>query len=190
MGGLDPYGTDIAMGAGGDLVVTPSGGLADQSGALNCAQALVLRLRTTAGELPLHSDYGSVLLTQIGAKALDDGLAVTKATSELQRILEADTRFLAASDITATSDPANPTVLRVGFALELTGGEAVLVDDAADPRLDEISVNDTPTLDSFGDDVDLLDGAEVLADVDDELPELEQFLGDEDAAADSDAEDT
>lgn len=61
------YGTDLDVvffkdDYGGDLEVSPQRGLATVSAADNVKQALLIRLHTAVGELPLHPEFGNPAL--------------------------------------------------------------------------------------------------------------------------------
>lgn len=154
----DPYGVDLYLHpTSGDLVVGAHGGLAFIQGPENCAQALSLRARTYPGELPLHPDYGSILAaTLIGQHTDDDLLAQATATREIRTILENDRRFAQATDLQTRIDPANPNARHVAVRLELAGGEALIVGNLADARVDELDLTgssaDPETIDSLTDD--------------------------------------
>ncbi len=63
----DPYGTDLAVTTGGHLTWTGTGDLAVASGLANVQGALVRRLVTALGTLPMHpATYGSGLPSLIG----------------------------------------------------------------------------------------------------------------------------
>lgn len=96
---VDDYRVDIGITDGGDLDVLGTGGLALRTGPANAAQALVLRLRTARGDLPLHPEYGSMLEQRLtGAKA-DPVLATSQVNLELREAISADPRFAAATNI-------------------------------------------------------------------------------------------
>lgn len=181
----DPYGIDLLLSDDGDLVVSPSGDITTITGAMNCAQTVVQRLRTRPGELPLHLDWGSTLDAIVGTKALDETIAAAYAANEARALIDSDRRFLAVRDVQAQTAEGDVTRVAVRITLALALGEEVTVGDVATPRLDEVLVDDASTLadfDSSGD-AALLDGLEDAAeayDPEDETPELEEFLGEED----------
>lgn len=174
----DEYGIDVAIGADGDLVVGPTGALALVGDTDNVVQALRLRMMTTPGELPLHPDYGSDLKRRLVGSKIDEPFAASVANIELRRLLEQDQRFAAATDVTIRTGPETPNVEAVSATLVLAGGEQLTVESLADPRADEINFDDAPTLADFSDDpsLDTFDGAG-FSDLDDDLPDLESFIG-------------
>lgn len=136
----DIYGTDVLLSDAGDFSVTPAGQLALISGPMNPAQALVNRLRTAPGELPLHPDYGNALARSVvGTKTNDPTLVVSHVNTELRNVMEADQRFLKAENIVATQDPADPSRTGVYVELVLAGGD----------RLTTVDVTDTPSITDF-----------------------------------------
>jgi hypothetical protein len=176
---LDPYGADLQISDAGDLVVTPTGDLALISGPLNCGQALTLRLRTAAGELPLHPDYGSDLDRRlIASRTSDDELALTSARVLLSKIVRADSRFLAVRDLSTTRLNASGTQLAIACKLALAARDSIAVTSLAAPRGDEISVTtDLPSLDELT--TTAVSDLAFLTDTDldlDELPDLDAFI--------------
>lgn len=179
----DPYGIDLLLTPDGDLSVNPGGSLAVVAGPENCVQALQLRLRTHPDELPLHDDYGSALAAQaIGTKAGDDQLLAALARVEVQRILEADLRFLAARNLQAQTDPADPQRAQVSMRLELAGGEELIVSDLVEARIDEIDPGDPDlSIDEMASDLDedalaMLDAADYEAEDLGEPDDFADFL--------------
>jgi hypothetical protein len=173
----DPYGTDVLLTNDGDLAVTPAGQLALVDGPMNCAQALVMRLRTSPGELPLQPDYGNAIAPRIiGTKTNDPTLVVSKLNIELRAIFTADRRFLRAERITASSDPAYPTRTGVYIELVLAGGDRLTAADVANtPALDAFSA--TPELAESIDPDELADIAGANPDeLEDDIPELAEDL--------------
>jgi hypothetical protein len=179
----DPYGCDVLLTNDGDFSVTAAGQLALVDGPMNCAQALVCRLRTSLGELPLQPEYGNSIELLIGSKANDPTLVVSKVNIELRDIFQHDRRFLRAEKISAQGDPIYPARTGVYVELVLAGGDRLAVDD----------VGDTPGLEAFNaqpeiaDDLDPDAIADLLGpnpDDSDDVPELAEDL--EGSASDSD----
>lgn len=176
----DGYGTDFALSPAGDLIVTPSGDVAALSGPLNAGQAMLNRLRTTPGELPLHPDYGSSVMELIGTKQLDESLAAAHVTNDLRTLVNADRRFSSAQATVQRGD-ANGGSEQVRVQISLVGGELLTldsIDSLSDVSLDELDVSAPPTLADLTADLDpALSGIEALVDPDDELPELADLIG-------------
>ncbi len=163
----DAYGIDLAIGPDGDLVITPTGDAATLSGPENCTQALLLRVRTYPGELPLHPDYGSGLADRvIGSKGIDSDLMAAQANVDLREIIDSDPRFLSASGITVSEVPENPRAARVGLRLRLADRDELVISDLLDVRVDEINPGEVLDVDLDGADLEFLGE-------DDELPDLE-----------------
>jgi hypothetical protein len=180
----DPYGTDVLLTNDGDISVTAAGQLALIDGPMNCAQALVSRLRTYPGELPLQPEYGNSLEPLIiGTKTNDPTIVVSKVNAELRDIFQHDRRFLRAESISAQTDPAYPARTGVYVELVLAGGDRLAVDD----------VGDSPGLEAFNaspeiaDEIDADELADLLGpnpDDSDDVPELAEDL--EGSASDND----
>lgn len=168
----DAYGIDLRLSSDGDLMVSRTGDLLTVQGPENVAHALTLRMRTYPGELPLHDEYGSALLSKvIGAKSSDDAILASQARIEVQRILESDRRFLAARDVTALVDPDDPTIATVSLTLELAGGDTLLVGDLTRPRIDQV-ITAADQLDS-----DLVEASDLFDDEDPDLDDFDDELG-------------
>lgn len=86
----DPYGVDLAMTSGGDLVVASSGALGTVGEVGVLAQALWLRTQTEPEEVPLHEDFGVTL--PVGGKMNPAGVAALVGT-QLARTPQEDARF-------------------------------------------------------------------------------------------------
>lgn len=176
----DGYGTDVALGPNGDFIITPAGDVASLNGPLNCAQAMLNRLRTTPGELPLHPAYGSTVADLIGSKLLDESLAAAHVTNDLRTLVNADRRFSSAQASVLRGD-ANGGSETIKVEVGLGGGEQLTLDsiDAlSDVSLDELDVSAPPTLTDLTADLDpALTGLEALVDPDSDLPELADLIG-------------
>lgn len=175
----DLYGVDVRLTDDGDLAVAPDGSVIDAAGPVNCAQALVLRMRCWPTELALHPNYGSTLERRlIGAKG-DPDLGRSAANAELRAAIESDRRFLSAREIAATINPDRPNILAISLKLRLADGDELDVTNLADLRADEILTVDPALL--AGDDA-LLDSEDTFLADDgddfDELPDIEILLDD------------
>ncbi len=155
----DPYGSDIAFTADGNLVVQANGALGMVDGPDTCVQAVRMRFQTSRGELDLHPDYGSDLQGHIGDK-LDRDQLRSQATIELRRLVDGDRRFLGATDINASpaGDPGTrggDTGTIISCKMQLAAGDVLNVTDLTTPDLSvSVSPSDTP-----------IDDADVLPDL-------------------------
>lgn len=132
---LDIYGTDIAIDpATGDVIVGPDGALGTITGPDNCVQALKLRMATWPGELTEDPSYGSDFQRIVGKK-YDPTVLAAEARTQLNDIAGTDARFLAVDSTTATVD-GQPTAVKVGVTLSLSGGEKIVVADLTDTDFD------------------------------------------------------
>jgi len=139
----DPYGVDLRLTDDGDLALTGTGGLAHVQGALNVAQAMVLRLRTWPGALPLHPDYGNPLEERlVGRHARDFDLSRTEARAVAVAIVDADRRVSAVQNITVDPDDDAALGIRVGMEVVLTSGEVLDVADVLALDLDALDLVD------------------------------------------------
>lgn len=130
----DPFGVDIALTAGGDVVVWPNGAVGTITGPPNAVQALQMRMRTRPGELTLHPDYGSNF-GQIIGKKYDLQIIQAEGKNEIGRVIDQDPRFLAGQDVIAEAIDGQATGARVGATLVLTTGERITVSDIAEPDI-------------------------------------------------------
>jgi len=102
------YGTDILLNFGisdsdiqsfeenqGQLVNDSNGDISQAIGAVNVKQALILRLSTRYGELPMHLDYGSKFPDMIGLPKTVTNLAKMKL-----EVMETFKKDLRVSDVT------------------------------------------------------------------------------------------
>lgn len=139
----DLYGTDIALTPQGDLAVTPSGALGVTDGADTCVQALVLFIRASPGDLPLHPTYGTQINARlVGAKSNFDAIRAL-ALGDLRQLLENDTRFLGATPVDVVPVQAPHGVgAAVRVTVQLAAGEELAVADLASGSIE--SVNDAP----------------------------------------------
>lgn len=139
----DLYGVDIALTPTGDLAVTPSGALGLTSGPDTCVQALVLFVRASPGDLPLHPTYGTRINERlVGAKANFDAIRAL-AIGDLRQLLENDPRFLSATpvDVVPVQAPHGVGAL-VRVSVQLAAGEELDVADLTSGSIE--AVNDAP----------------------------------------------
>lgn len=145
----DPYGVDLAIDGTGDLRVTHSGALGAVAGADCVSQAVLLRLRTSRGEITLHPAYGSTLPTHFVGSHRPLGAMVTELNSELLELIETDGRFLTAR-VAYSNQPAttggSPTSSLLGVQATLIAGERLSVVDITDPETSAVVTTD-PGLD-------------------------------------------
>lgn len=66
---IEYLGRDIFLDAGSDLVISSKSDLSQVRYYDNLTQAIISRLKTSIGELPLHPDYGCRLSELIGTNA-------------------------------------------------------------------------------------------------------------------------
>lgn len=140
MTGDRPYFTDLQLTDDGDLAVDRAGRLQPVTGAWNVAHATILRLRTAVNVLPLHPDYGSRLMEQLGRKTVDPVFVASMVARELRTAVTMDRRLAAARNIQITERPEDPRDMRVDVELQLTTGELIAVQDLTAARLDELDV--------------------------------------------------
>lgn len=168
----NPYGVDLAIDPNtGDLIGWPNGALGVQEGPANAVQAMLLWIKTTPGEVPLHPDFGSSFQRSIGGKFNVVGIEGT-ARAEFKNILAQDARFLAVGGVAVRQiDTHFGPQAHVSATLYLTGGEKVEVLDLAQgvfsttieaTDLDPSPVDPLDDPSFFTDDLD----ADDLADVD------------------------
>lgn len=133
------YGIDLRLTDDGDLAVSNGGDLVQCIGTTNAAQAVVQRLRTAPGSLPLHPDYGSDLLTTlIGGKQHDAQLVLAHVNNTARAMAEQDRRFLGITNIDITT--FDQTVA-ITCAIVLAGGERLRTANLALPRTDELAID-------------------------------------------------
>lgn len=144
------YGVDLAMSTTGDLVVNSAGSLTVLGGVDVTAQAILLRLSTALGDLPLHPGYGSTL--PIGSKVDVTGL-VAAMNSELAEMTGNDPRFRSAKVLNASWPVGtNTSAIQLEVKVTLAGGETFTVSGLpAEARVSEVSLTtagegDGPTL--------------------------------------------
>jgi hypothetical protein len=135
----DPLGIDIAISAGGDLVVTGAGALAVSAGPENAIQALVLRLRSSPGDLTLHPDYGSQFNEHAVGQRDDPMLVLGLASAELDQLISTDRRFIGVGNVQVIPQPtARGLAYSVSCDLQLTTGVGIQVADLTDPRVSTV----------------------------------------------------
>ena len=113
-------GIDIAIDAAGQLGYDQSGDLALVAGIPNLDQALSNRLVSAPGDLPLHPDYGNVLVTQLG-RILPETL--TLANAYARAAVLADPRIGA---VQRSSAAMNLDTLRIDLTASVQSSEALL----------------------------------------------------------------
>lgn len=120
----DGYRADVALDDRGDLVITGAGDLAVIDGPRNAAQALLWRLRTQRGELPLHPAYGSLLAQRLVGIKVDLALTRAQAALELREMVAADARFALVTniDVRRVAVPLSMPVSLPGPGLTATVG--------------------------------------------------------------------
>lgn len=180
------YGVDLRLTDTGDLAISNGGDLVQSIGATNAAQAIVNRLRTPPGSLPLHPDYGSDLLTRlVGAKARDAQLVIAHVNTTARAMAEQDRRFVGMTDIAVDTDAST---IQIACAIVLAGGERLLAADLGQPRTDELAMdpadlNDLASLSDLAD----LGMTDIVAGIDAEdpdygdVPDFAQLLDEADA---------
>jgi phage baseplate assembly protein W len=113
----DPYGTDLALTAQGDLTASGQGDLALVSGIANALAALERRVQTPVGSLVLDPTYGSRVPDAIG---LPSGQATALRAYATQALLQ-DPRVAAVPSVTVTIDGTRVTLTA---AVDLVGAPA------------------------------------------------------------------
>ena len=136
----DPLGIDIMFTPEGDIAINPWGDIALVSGPDNAIQALLLRIRSSPGDLPLHPGYGSQFNEAgVGMKWNPDAV-FGLATSELAQIISSDRRFIGVGNLQVTPiETATGLATSVSCDLYLTNGVTVGVANLSEPRISGIS---------------------------------------------------
>lgn len=181
------YGVDLRFTDDGDLAISNGGDLVQAIGTTNAAQAVVSRLKTALGSLPMHPDYGSDLLSRlVGSKAHDAQLTAAHVTTVSRTMAEQDRRFTGITDIAVTTDGSRTYV---ACSVVLTGGEKLKAADLGQPRVDDLAMDpaDVANLASLADlsDLGLTDMvAGIPSDDPDygDVPDFSQLLDSVDAA--------
>jgi hypothetical protein len=134
----DPLGVDVMLDATGDFLITGAGCLAITAGPENCVQALMLRMRTSPGDLPLHPDYGSQFNEAVGHK--DDAVMMLGvATADLANLISTDRRFIGVGNVKVRPEETQRGLAyAVSCDLYLTTDAGIEVASLADPRVSSV----------------------------------------------------
>lgn len=113
-------GTDIAVGAQGNLALTSFGDVATTSGIANLQQAVQNRIRTEAGSMPLWPSYGSNLQRMI---SLGVG-AYQLVAADLQAVLLQDPRIASVQNpVVSTAPSGSSQILTFTATITIQGFE-------------------------------------------------------------------
>jgi hypothetical protein len=160
----NPYGVDLAIDPNtGDLIAWPNGALATREGPENAVQAVLLWVKTSPGEVPLHPDVGSSFNSKLLGGKFNVVALQGMAYTEFKNILASDARFLTIRNLAVEQvNGQNGARAHVRATLYLTGGEQVEVLDFAQGVFSTVA---DPVDGDFGESpVDPLDDPEFFAD--------------------------
>lgn len=86
----------------GELINDENNDLKTSDGLKNLSQALIIRLGTPVGALPLHPDFGSNIMRYIGKKGDKD--ALIKVKLEVQEAILSDERVAGVGNVSVTAE--------------------------------------------------------------------------------------
>lgn len=144
----DPYGVDLVLNGSGDLVVWPNGSLGSIGGPENCVQALIDRLKTPVGSLPMDSNYGTSFQAEIG-KNINPVVLEARAQQSMNRVVESDKRFLAVKEIRALEPRDEANTATISATLILVTGQEVKIANILTASIEDLIDPESVTLGSI-----------------------------------------